>query len=297
MSFVRCFFSIISMTALFLFSCTSEKKESGTEVVASEAKDTSMRIVSTNGAITEILSGLGLEDKIVGVDVTSNYPESVQKIPKLGHNREIAIEKIMEQKPTILLGLTSNIKPELLEQLNTAGVRGYLFDQDFSVDGTKKLITQIADSLKRPEGAKPMIDKIDKDLSEKTTLENHPKILFIYARGPGALTVMGKNTQAASIIELSGGVNATNDFENSKPLTSEGLVAANPDIILMFDNGIQSLGGLDGLLSIPGVAQTNAGKNKRVIEMEGQYLLGFGPRVGQAVSELSKKIKELSGSK
>ncbi|HTN17434.1 MAG TPA: ABC transporter substrate-binding protein, partial [Chitinophagaceae bacterium] len=93
-----------------------------------------------------------------------------------------------------------------------------------------------------------------------------------------------------AMIKLAGGENAVSGFEDFKPLTPEALLNANPDVILMFTSGLESLGGMDGLLKVPGIAMTNAGKKKQVIEMDGQYLTGFGPRLGKAIAELSKKL-------
>jgi iron complex transport system substrate-binding protein len=104
------------------------------------------------------------------------------------------------------------------------------------------------------------------------------------------MMVAGKNTQVEKMIELAGGVNAVDDFTEFKPLTAEALVAANPDVILLFDSGLSSLGGVDGLLEVQGIRQTNAGKNKKFVEMEGQFLTGFSQRLGKAVEELAKRI-------
>jgi iron complex transport system substrate-binding protein len=94
------------------------------------------------------------------------------------------------------------------------------------------------------------------------------------------------------MIQLAGAQNAVNEFAGFKQLSSESLVAANPDVILLFDSGLQSLGGADDLLKVPGVAETNAGRNKKFIAMDGQFLSGFGLRLPQAVGELNKKLNQ-----
>jgi iron complex transport system substrate-binding protein len=75
-----------------------------------------------------------------------------------------------------------------------------------------------------------------------------------------------------------------------KPLTPEALVTAQPDVLLLLTAGLDSVGGVDGLLSLPGVGQTPAGKNRRVLHYDDQYLLGIGPRVGQALMDLVKGL-------
>ena len=103
--------------------------------------------------------------------------------------------------------------------------------------------------------------------------------------------VAGKETPLHSMIELAGAENAAAELTDFKPLTPEALLTTNPDVILMFDSGLQSLGGVDGLLKVEGIAATNAGKNKKVVSMDGQLLSGFGPRLGEAVVELHNKLQ------
>lgn len=280
----------ILLALLMFFSC-GESTESGKQQKLLQEQT---RIVSLSGTTTEILCELGLQDKIVAVDVTSNYPEAVSALPKVGHNRNISAEAVLAQKPDLVVGLKSQIKPEFAEQLRSANVKVLLFDIDFSVEGTETLVQNIADTLGLSEKATAIREKIDKDVMAIQSPANKPKVLFIYARGAGTMMVAGDNTPAASIIEIAGGVNAVSGFEEFKPLTPEALVAADPDVILLFDKGLESLGGMEGLLKVPGVLQTKAGRNKSVVEMDGQLLIGFSPRVGLAATELANKLNAIS---
>jgi iron complex transport system substrate-binding protein len=137
---------------------------------------------------------------------------------------------------------------------------------------------------------KLLLTRFNKEMASLPRLKKSQKVLFIYARGAGSLMVAGKKTSVDAVISLSGAKNALTSFEDFKPLTAESLVLANPDIILMFNSGVQSLGGLNGLVQVQGLAQTNAGKNKRIIEMDGQLLTGFGPRLPLALKELIEKM-------
>ncbi len=109
------------------------------------------------------------------------------------------------------------------------------------------------------------------------------------------MMVSGSGTSAHTMIQLAGAVNAVSGYENYKPLTAEALVAASPDVILMLTSGLESLGGVDGLLKTPGLALTPAGQNRRIVAMDGLYLLGFGPRTGKAVLELARKFHSETG--
>lgn len=255
------------------------------------------RIVSLNGSLTELLCAFGMENNLVGVDVTSNYPEKVNSIEKVGYVRSVAAEKLLALSPTLIMAFSEGLRPEIKDHLHSAGVKTMIFEQEYSIAATKTLIRSLSDTFDQHEAGDSLIKKIDADLEQVEPLTAKPKVLFIYARGAGALMVAGNKTAPKAMIELAGGENAINGFDDFKPLTPEALVNANPDIVLLFDSGLQSLGGIDGLLSIPGMAQTNAGKNKRVIEMDGQYLAGFGPRVGEAVVFLNKQFKQVAAAK
>ncbi|MFB2117923.1 hemin ABC transporter substrate-binding protein [Parapedobacter sp. 2B3] len=282
-----CFFGLIGLVICALSSCNvSTTAESGVT--------DSTNIVSTNGTLSEILVALGFEDNIVGVDVASTYPASLQQKPKIGHNREISAEGVLALNADLALGITGMVKPEVGEQIRGAGTRLLLFDHEYSVDGAKQLIRAVADSLGQSAKGDSLLTALNNDLALADSIvaqsEGKPKVLFIYARGTGTMMVAGQRTQLDEMIKLAGGENAVSGFEDFKPLTAESLVAANPDVILLFDSGLSSLGGIDGLLEVQGISQTNAGKNRNVVEMDGQFLTGFGPRLGDAILELAEKI-------
>ena len=266
----------------------------GSDKKTSDQQLDSVKIVSLNGTISEIVAGLGLEKNIVGTDITSNYPESLKSKPKVGHNRRINAEGVLSLQPNIVVGMAKEMSPQLATQFKAAGIRLILFDQEFTAEGTKKLIHAVADSLQYTAKADSLAKAFETQLAEAQAHVNNtkkPKVLFIYARGTGTMMVGGTGTPVEKVIEMAGGVNAITEFEEYKPLTSEALVKANPDVLLLFDDGLESLGGIPGLLKVQGVAETNAGKNKRVVTMQGEMLTSFGPRLGQAVTSLAEKIK------
>lgn len=279
---------LVAIVSLATFSC--KKEEVKVEETPVEAKTEAHKIVSLNGAVTEIVAALGHEKEIIGVDVTSTFPETLKATAKdLGHVRSISIESIIALKPTVILATEKDMSPELAEKIKGAGIEAHIFKQDFTADGSKKLIANVAGVLKHAD-FKALTDKIDADLAKVQPIAKAPKVLFIYARGAGTLMVAGKNTPVEKTIALAGGQNAITEFEDYKPLTPESLIKGNPDVILLFTSGLESLGGVDGLLKIQGVSQTNAGKNKKVIALDGALISGFGPRVGEGAAALNAEL-------
>jgi iron complex transport system substrate-binding protein len=221
------------------------------------------RIVSLNGAVTEIVCALGFEKSLVGVDVTSTYPAAMKQVVKAGHNRNISAEPVLALQPDLILATNNFIQPSVIEQFRSVGVKTVLVKQEFSVPGTKKLITEVAAALHVADKGAALIKQLDKEQQALHIKPQPKKILFIYARGEGTMMIAGKDTPLDKIISLAGAQNAATGFNDFKPLTAEALVTANPDVILMFDDGLKSMGGIDGLLKVQGIPQTNAGETRK----------------------------------
>jgi iron complex transport system substrate-binding protein len=248
------------------------------------------RIVSLDGAVSEILCQLGLEHDIVGVDVTSTYPASLKQKPSVGHNRNISAEGVLALEPTIVIGLASEVAPQLASQLKAAGVKTVLLTRELSVGGVRDMTLAVARAVGAVPRAKAVLAAFDRRMDSLRVTPLNQKILFIYARGAGTMLVGGTGTAVSAIVALAGARNAVTAFSGYKPLNAESLVAADPDVILMFTGGLLSMGGAAGLLKVPGVAQTRAGRDKKIIAMDGELLSGFTLRLPEAIGELHEKL-------
>lgn len=263
-------------------------------------EDTS-RLVTLGGPVTEIVFALGAGNKVVGVDSSSIYPEEATQLPQVGYQRQLAAEGVLALNPTLILATTEAGPPEAVAQLKDSGVTVLILPAAESVEGAKAKIRGLAQALSLEAKGEVLIQKLEIDLAEAEQLQaqvsSKPKVMFIYARGPGAVNVAGLETAADAMIRLAGGVNVAQDYEGYKPLTAEAAVAAAPEVLLLLSRGLESVGGKEELLKQPGLAQTPAGQSGRVIAMDDLYLLGFGPRLGQAVLELTRELHPEVGSK
>ncbi|MEM6771646.1 MAG: ABC transporter substrate-binding protein, partial [Bacteroidota bacterium] len=223
-------------------------------------------------------------------------PPAANQLPKLGHVRKLNVEGVLELKPTLILADEGTKDQASLGTLEEAGINILYVPSQATLNNAAKASELLAEHLPiEAEQVRAYAEKIAADsLKLVETLagvtEPKPRVLFIYARGAKQVMVAGADTEAAAMISMAGGENAITSFTEFKPLTPEALVEAAPDVILMFESGLASLDGKDGLANIPGISQTPAFKNDRVIAMDGHYLLGFGPRAAQAANELAKNV-------
>lgn len=250
------------------------------------------RIVTAGANVTEIVYALGRGASVVGADSSSVYPAETAALPKVGYARQLSAEGVLSLAPTLFL-CTSDAGPEsALEQIAKAGAKVVRVDASHDVGSACGRIREIGAALGIPEKGDALAESVRKEIDAATgePRDSGPSVLFIYARGGGTLNVSGSGTAAAAMIELAGGRNAISAYDGYKPLTAEAALAASPDVILLTTRGLEAAGGIDGLLQVPGLAETPAGKNRRVVAMDDVLLLGFGPRLGVALRELGEQL-------
>lgn len=252
-----------------------------------------LRIVTAGSAMTETVFALGDGDRVVATDRTSLYPPQVQALPSIGYRTGINAEGIIALKPTLFIVEKLYVEDAVVRQITSTGIKVLELPRAYDLAGTKELIRAIAKQLNRISQGEQIIAKIETQLAEAGAIvkkaKSSPKVLCIYNRGTQSFDVAGSNT-FSNILPLVHATPAITGVEGYKPLNTEALIASNPDYLLMFESGVKSVGGVDGVLKVPGVDQTTAGRKKQVIVMDGIKLSNFGPRLGEAVKELAENL-------
>lgn len=250
------------------------------------------RIVPLNGDVAEIVWALGLGDNVVGVDTSASYPPEARQLPSIGYQRRLSAEGILSLDPTVIIGTQEAGPPEVIQQIRDAGVPVVLVEDEPSLETPGAKIRAVARALGVPGRGEALARQTEREIVEAKTLAarttSKPRVLFLYLRGTQTQTIGGRGTDANVMIEAAGAIDAgaESGIDGYKPLTPEALVAAQPDVLLLLEAGLESVGGVEGLLQIPGIAETPAGRNRRVVALDDLYLLGMGPRTGQALRDL-----------
>ena len=252
------------------------------------------RIVSVGGGLTEIIYALGAEQLLVGSDTTSYYPDAARHTTKVGYQRALSSEGILSLEPDLIMLTEDSGPPEVLRQLKAVGAKMVRFPSPRSVAGVKRNIEKMAALIHRQKEGQALIDALEEKYATlQEQLRKQPdthRAIFILQHGGGAPMVAGRNTAADSMMTLAGLHNVCSEFEGYKPLTPESAVILNPDVILITDQGLAQAGGERGLLNMPGIALTQAAKDRRLIVMDALLLLGFGPRTLDAALHLNSQL-------
>lgn len=253
--------------------------------------DTS-RIVPLSGDIAEIIWTLGLGANIVGVDLSAVYPAELTQLPQIGFERQLSAEGILSLNPTLVIGKEQAGPPAVLDQVRAAGVPVVIVAEPQTIEAPTAKIRSVAEALGVKEAGEDLAAKtqaeIDDAMALAATATSHPTVMFLYVRSGGIQLIGGAGSVADAMIEAAGGVDAgvAAGIQGFMPVTAEAIVAAQPEYIIVPQSGLDSIGGMDALLQIPGLAETPAAKNGNVLAIDDLLLLSMTPRTGQALRDL-----------
>jgi iron complex transport system substrate-binding protein len=256
------------------------------------------RIVSVGGALTETLYALGAQGDLVGADTTSLFPEAARQLPSVGYARGLSAEGVLSLRPTLVVASQEAGPPAVLRQIEAARVPLALLDADHRFEGVVARTQRLAELCGRAEAGRVLAAELqqrwaqtqDQVARRAAAGKPAPRVLFVLSHSMAQVRVSGSGTAADAMLRYAGTVNVLASVDGYKPLTPEAAIAAAPDVILATEQGLQAAGGIDGLLKAPGLAQTPAGRARRVVALEALLLLGFGPRLPQAVAALADAL-------
>lgn len=280
----------------------AQKPEAQPLAASKSNQEAPARIVSLGGGVSETIAALGRLDAIVGIDSTSLYPESLGKLPKVGYFRSFSPEGVVSLKPDLVIGSDGVGPQSAVGVLRSAGLNFVELMDVKTLDDVLARTLKIGEAIGRVDKAKGLVQSLEADF-KKIREEHHSlpskrlRCLFVYARGAGMMLVGGNNTSADAVMKLAGLENAAASIKEFGPLSAEGLVTFKPDIILIPKRGLASIGGMDGLLAVPGVAATPAGKQRRIITMDDSRFLAMGPRTPQVARDLMNKAYRTAPAK
>ncbi|MFJ8190513.1 hemin ABC transporter substrate-binding protein [Streptomyces sp. NPDC096094] len=264
------------------------------------------RVVPLSGSLSEIVFTLGLGDRVVARDVTATF-EQAAKLPVVTRGHDVSAESVLSLRPDLVIAETTTGPEEAVDQIRAAGVPVLFVEAAGGLDDVGPRIRAVADALGVPAAGTELTQRSEDRITavreevEDVSHGDRPRVAFLYLRGSASVYLIGgADSGAGSLIEAAGAVDAgaasglEKDFT---AITSEALVKAAPDAVLVMSKGLESVGGVDGLVKIPGVAQTPAGLDRRIVSVEDGVLLNYGPRTDQVLKSVVAQLYGEDGAR
>lgn len=263
-------------------------------LVQADSYPNAQSIVSIGGPVTEIIFALGAGDRVTARDTTSVFPPEVNDLPDVGYMRQLSAEGVLSVGPDLILTRDTAGPPETLDQLRAASIPVVEVHDAY----TKTALLNAVDTVGAALGAEPAAQALHTEIAAQfdalenliAAQHNAPRVLFILSNQDGRLNVAGRGTGADGIITLSGGLNVmATAFEGYKIMSTEALITAAPDVILMMKGREDHAGKKDDIFALPALALSPAARNDRFVLID-SAALGFGPRTAHFATELHQAL-------
>ncbi|KQW27727.1 MULTISPECIES: heme/hemin ABC transporter substrate-binding protein [Pseudomonas] len=259
------------------------------------AADLPQRWVSAGGAVSEWVSALGGESKLVGVDSTSQHPESLRALPSIGYQRQLSAEGVLSLRPQILVGTEEMGPPPVLAQIRSAGVQVELFSATPGLPALQGNLRHLGQLLGAEAEAARLFDLYQKQLTQQQARvaeaqrkQKAPGVLLLVGSSGGKPLVAGKGTSADWLLQQAGGHNLAT-HSGYKSFSVETLASLNPEVLVFAD---RALSGEEARAALfrenPILSSTRAARDGRVMELDPTLLVGgLGPRLPQSLVTLT----------
>ncbi|MBC3206523.1 ABC transporter substrate-binding protein [Pseudomonas sp. SWRI111] len=259
------------------------------------AADLPQRWVSAGGALSEWVSALGGESKLVGVDTTSQHPQSLKALPSIGYQRSLSAEGILSLRPDILIGTEEMGPPPVLAQVKAAKVQVQLFSAEPDLPTLENTLTQLGQLLGAEQQAARLLQTYQQQLAaqkarvaQAQTRQKAPGVLLLLGHAGGKPLIAGKDTAADWLLQQAGGHNLAT-HTGYKAFSVEALAGLDPQVLVFADRALTGEAAKAALFKEnPILAGSRAAKAGRVLELDPTLLVGgLGPRLPAALKTLS----------
>jgi iron complex transport system substrate-binding protein len=267
-----------------------------TALSISESSDFSVeRVVVLANGVAEIMVALNAKSIVVGRDISSTA-DSLNEIPIVTSGHQVISEKVIALEPDLVIIDASTGPKAAIDQIRSAKIKVVQTPESWSLEDIPSKVLAVGTAIGVPGAAQLLINELI-DQSSVNQVSGKPRIAFLYLRGTSTVYLIGgPGSGADSLIKAIGGVDvgAENLPRAFNTLTAESLANLNPDVLLVMTKGLESVGGIDGLIKLPGIAQTEAGKRKAIIDVDDSLMLSFGPRSYSLLNELAKSVEKVT---
>ena len=267
-----------------------------TALSISESSDFSVeRVVVLANGVAEIMVALNAKSIVVGRDISSTA-DSLSEIPIVTSGHQVISEKVIALEPDLVIIDASTGPKAAIDQIRSAKIKVVQTPESWSLEDIPSKVLAVGSAIGAPGAAQLLINELINQ-SSVNQVSGKPRIAFLYLRGTSTVYLIGgPGSGADSLIKAIGGVDvgAENLPRAFNSLTAESLANLNPDVLLVMTKGLESVGGIDGLIKLPGIAQTEAGKRKAIIDVDDSLMLSFGPRSYSLLNELAKSVEKVT---
>lgn len=289
-------FLVLATALMLLTGCSAEGQnpaagcQQSSTPLALEQVELGLTVASVANGAAAIVAALGGQSSILASDLASDVGVEV-----INPGHQIAVEKLLNLKPDVVFISSEEPDDVALSAIATLESKVVTLDSPLTFEDSMRQISQIAEALGIPERGVELRAMISNSIENlDTSALNDRDVAFLYLRGnAGVFLMSGSGSGADDIIRLLGANDVGVDLGISgfAPISPEALANANPDFIIVMEKGLESVGGLEGLVKLPGIFGTTAAETSGVLSAKDSQLLSFGPATANVLQCLLEQVQ------
>lgn len=245
------------------------------------------RIIAMAPHVTELLYAAGGGDKIVGAVTYSDYPEAAKKLPRIGDNRLVDMERVIAMKPDLIVIWMHGSSERQIDTLRQLGVPLF-HSEPQKLEGIADSLLRLGQLMGTESVAQPAAAEISRQFAALAKqYGNRPPVRMFYQVWDKPLYTLSGSSIVSDAMRLCGGVNIFADLKVTAPVVStEAVLQADPEAI--FGTSEKNYGGVN--LWRP-YTTMKAVRNDNLFTLNGELLNRAGPRMVAGTAALCEKLE------
>lgn len=246
-----------------------------------------LRVISMAPHITEVLFAAGGGSRIVGAVNYSDYPEAAKRIPRIGSNRAIDLERVISLKPDLIVAWMHNNAERQIEMVRKLGVPVFLSDPQ-KLDGIPDNVLRLGQLMGTEAVAGPAATELRRELASlRSRYAGRPAVRTFYQVWDKPLYTLSGRHIVTDALRLCGGENIFAQLKVTAPVVSvESVLQADPEAVI--GTAEKNYGGVGLWKSYPTLAATRKGN---LFTVDGDLLNRAGPRMIAGTAVLCEKLE------
>lgn len=283
---MRAALSLLIPVAVVLSGCGSKAQLIGGE----PRRMAPSAVVSLSPSTSEIIGTCFDARQLVGRTSSDNYPSQVLNAPVVVDVKP-DFEKIKAIGPGLVLYDGDLYNDADIKRLESMHIPTLAIKAKTIVDFEKELLS-LSETLGSETNCSSYVDRIEVQRTSATgnKFTNPPKIAVVLGGGSSSLYVAGTGSFVADVVKTVGGVPVGPSADKFAQMSSEALVAATPDIIVLATSKDRGAQDVAALKSDPRLRTLPAVQNDKIIPMNQDVVVRRGGRVDAFLKELSHKV-------
>jgi iron complex transport system substrate-binding protein len=247
------------------------------------------RVISMAPHITELLFAAGGGSHVVGAMNYSDYPEAAKRLPLVGSDQQIDLERVLSLKPDLLVVWKSGNTARQLEQLKSLGLPVY-YSEPQKLDDVASSLTRLGQLMGTEPQAQAAADSYRQKIAALTaTYAERAPVTVFYQIWEKPLFTLNRDHIISDALRICGGRNVFGDLKVIAPsVSTEAVLQANPEAILGGEQhdreaGINLWKPYSGLLAV---------QRGNLFMLDSELLTRASPRIADGAAALCEKIEQ-----